>query len=451
MLGNKGFTTSAKMLFPIIALLLAALAGPGATALALPSEAPPWLAAVEGLREKVDSFEIFKEETRGKHALLAAEVERLTKQNEEQQEQIDQCKRSPPSPPAPSSSAREPSPSETGESRRGLQSRGEAVTMYKVSLSALALRHGSTGGDGTGHRRRIQADCNPKTLTQKTEAVFEECCNEPGEDCSGGTPHSANAGCCAVLVPFFQDCAGEMGADAESIREAVALCPTGPVAPTPTATAVLLFSAKCPPGVVLDSCIPNCDESTNGDVLLLNQDGSDMWLLCEMQNFLFSWIGAAALGGFFGENVLAFVPAVISGAAGIYAITLLADADNDVDLTVHPGQVVHIRVGVARALRWGAGGFELDGGAALTLEGLEISGPVVAAPGASLELRHVTFAPGGCVRGEATLVDTPTPELCLLNVVFDGADTDAFVASLGPGLPGTYVLRLAGEAQTFEV
>jgi hypothetical protein len=77
------------------------------------------------------------------------------------------------------------------------------------------------------------------------------------------------------------------------------------------------------------------------------------------------WIGAAALGGFFGENVLAFVPAVISGAAGIYAITLLADADNDADLTVHPGPVVHIRAGVARALRCGAGG---EGSPVLTSE-----------------------------------------------------------------------------------
>ena len=73
------------------------------------------------------------------------------------------------------------------------------------------------------------------------------------------------------------------------------------------------------------------------------------------------------------------------------------------------------------------------------------------APGASLELRRVTFALGGCVRGEATLVDTPVPEMCLLNVVFDGTDVDAFLASLGSGLPGTYVLRLAGEAQAFEV
>ena len=107
------------MPFPI-ALLLAALAGPGAMALALPSEAPPWLAAVEGLREKVDGFEVFKEETRGKQALLAAEVERLTKQNEEQQEQIDQCKGSPHASPPPRPAARERSPSETDESRRRL-------------------------------------------------------------------------------------------------------------------------------------------------------------------------------------------------------------------------------------------------------------------------------------------------------------------------------------------
>ena len=113
-----------------MALLLAALAGPSAMALALPPEAPPWLAAFEGLRERVDGFEVFKEETREKQALLSAEVERLagfkglrekvdgfevfkaethekqallsaeverlTMQNEEQQEQIDRCKTSPP-------------------------------------------------------------------------------------------------------------------------------------------------------------------------------------------------------------------------------------------------------------------------------------------------------------------------------------------------------------------
>jgi hypothetical protein len=37
--------------------------------------------------------------------------------------------------------------------------------------------------------------------------------------------------------------------------------------------------------------------------------------------------------------VLAFVPAIISGAAGVYALTLLVDALNKVDLTIQPGQV----------------------------------------------------------------------------------------------------------------
>ena len=60
----------------------------------------------------------------------------------------------------------------------------------------------------------------------------------------------------------------------------------------PTSTAVLLFSAVCPPGVLLETCIPYCDETTNGDVLLLQQAGNDMRLLCEMNNYFFSWIGA---------------------------------------------------------------------------------------------------------------------------------------------------------------
>ena len=140
----------------------------------------------------------------------------------------------------------------------------------------------------------------------------------------------------------------------------------------PTSTAVLLFSAVCPPGVLLETCIPYCDETTNGDVLLLQQAGNDMRLLCEMNNYFFSWIGApssrtpdryrprahnhmcdierltraglsaagaAGLGGFLGENVLAFVPALISGAAGVYALTLMVDALNKADLTIQPGQV----------------------------------------------------------------------------------------------------------------
>ena len=252
------------MPFPI-ALLLAALAGPGAMALALPPEAPPWLAAVEGLREKVDGFEVFKEEMRGKHALLAAEVERLTKQNEEQQEQIDRCKTSPPPPP----------PWEPDESRRGLQSQepsgqGEAVQIWRRDASTL---------HPTGEHRRFLAegDCDPTSkggeLAIKT--ITRECCDEPEEDCTGGRLRTCNEGCAEILLPFWQACESQLAkAVRKDLETAAELCPA-PFVPPPSSGVALLY-VTCPPGVLSDdTCIPTCDARTNGGVLLVNQAGTD--------------------------------------------------------------------------------------------------------------------------------------------------------------------------------
>jgi hypothetical protein len=166
--------------------------------------------------------------------------------------------------------------------------------------------------------------------------------------------------------------------------------------------------------------------------------------------------GAAGLGGFLGENVLAFVPALISGAAGVYALTLLADADTEADLAIEPGQVVHVKAkeDLGRAPRWGAGSFALAGGAVLTLEGVDVSGQITVAAGADLTLDHVALGAGACVGtaagGRLHLVGTPSPVACLSNVIIDTADIPALVAAVGGGLPGTFVLRLAG-AGPFEV
>ena len=48
-------------------------------------------------------------------------------------------------------------------------------------------------------------------LQARTQALNEECCNEPGEDCSSGRPASCNAGCARVLLPFFDDCGEALG------------------------------------------------------------------------------------------------------------------------------------------------------------------------------------------------------------------------------------------------
>ena len=57
-------------------------------------------------------------------------------------------------------------------------------------------------------------------------------------------------------------------------------------------------------------------------------------------------------------------------------LTLTGDADVSTDLTMEPGQHVLIGrdLGLAEPPSWGAGGFTVDAGATLQLDGVEISG-----------------------------------------------------------------------------
>ena len=55
-------------------------------------------------------------------------------------------------------------------------------------------------------------------LQARTQALNEECCNEPGEDCSSGRPATCNLGCAHVLLPFFDDCSGALGEEEHPIN-----------------------------------------------------------------------------------------------------------------------------------------------------------------------------------------------------------------------------------------
>ena len=58
----------------------------------------------------------------------------------------------------------------------------------------------------------------------RTAAVNDECC-EKSEDCSSGRPATCNLGCAHVLLPYFDDCAGVLGADnLAPFTDVVALC-----------------------------------------------------------------------------------------------------------------------------------------------------------------------------------------------------------------------------------
>ena len=61
-------------------------------------------------------------------------------------------------------------------------------------------------------------------LSARTQAVNDECCNEPTEDCSAGVPATCNAACAAVVLPFFDDCSDALGQYASQFDDVVALC-----------------------------------------------------------------------------------------------------------------------------------------------------------------------------------------------------------------------------------
>ena len=69
-------------------------------------------------------------------------------------------------------------------------------------------------------------------LTSRAAVMNRECCDEPWEDCSSGLPAVCNAGCASVLLPFFADCSGSLGAAAATYQSVVAQC-QHPVSPPP--------------------------------------------------------------------------------------------------------------------------------------------------------------------------------------------------------------------------
>ena len=295
---------------------------------------------------------------------------------------------------------------------------------------------GGTGSNG-GHRRSLQGEgCDlPATCTATCAlhfiGFFEGCqdminalspgdqrafvglfarCNEREQQDALTTMQPVEVRMYRVIIDAeaaqqaaMANSGGSSGGGSPSPPFGPVILPPGtpPPPPTPPAeggavTSVEEYHARCTTANIL-TCVPACNATTHGYELLATIDGTDTKFSCNLANLLFSWVGAAALGGFLGKNVFAFVSAVISGAAGTYVLTLTGDADVSTALTIQPGQ--HVIIGqdpsLAEAASWGAGGLTLSTGATLQLDGIEISGQVVVAEGAALVLKRVTFAPDG--------------------------------------------------------
>ena len=191
---------------------------------------------------------------------------------------------------------------------------------------------------------------------------------------------------------------------------------------------------------------------TYGNLLSIEIDGRGTVMTCNKVDGAFSWQGQASLGGCIGADSASFFSSVVSGAAGTHMATVMQDAMITTDLSVERGQILSISGG-ATAAAWGSGGFTLSDGASLSLTDMTVGGRVIVAAGAALTLDSVVMQPGACVGAagggqQVILVNTATPEQCLINVVFDDPDPAAFLTNLASGLSGTYVLRVTDAPYT---
>ena len=226
-----------------------------------------------------------------------------------------------------------------------------------------------------GHRRAQAGDGYGEgtcpDLESHSAEVTQVCCDEPEEDCTGGYPHTCNAGCAATFLPFWEECRSALGKSSSSFEPVVALCTasagTSSHATRPSLTEQL--NLQCTDGTAAAECVPECSERYHGFLMLLSIEGEDSKLSCELHHGLYSWAGAAADGGYIGQDVQSFCSAVTSGAAGFYAVTVTEDAGIGTDLTIQPGMNVQISgdMGLNEAPRWGSGIFAVREVASLSL------------------------------------------------------------------------------------
>ena len=114
--------------------------------------------------------------------------------------------------------------------------------------------------------------------------------------------------------------------------------------PPPHASAVQEYHAVCS-SATIETCVPTCNATHHGYVLLATIDGTDTKFSCNVAHGLYSWVGAASEGGYLGVDFQAFFSAVSSGAAGNYLVTMIAAAGISTALTVRAGQIVSINGG----------------------------------------------------------------------------------------------------------
>jgi hypothetical protein len=244
----------------------------------------------------------------------------------------------------------------------GADAASDFVRIFKRTLT--------TAGGADGHRRlRVLAEveCSKAYIKKQTNRINVECCDEPSEICSGGNIGICNEGCAALVNPLWAACQAELGPAAAVLAAAADRCSAPP--PPAGVHAVKQIFVTCPANAIAANCVPRCEPETNGDLLLLNMDGDDTKLTCELHQDKYSWVGSSADGGYYGSDALTFFAAVRTGAAGTYILDLGEDAHFRTDIVIGLGQSVVITgdPNLPAPLAWGTGGFKVNQFGSLSL------------------------------------------------------------------------------------
>ena len=159
-----------------------------------------------------------------------------------------------------------------------------------VSCDSDPHPHACSNGDKHRRTQSGEASCDADELSWRMGDINHECCDEASEDCSGGYPHSCNAGCAAVFLPFWAECHAALGKDSPNYEPVVEMCEAA-AGPAPSLAQEL--NVACSDGTPTDECVPRCCEDLHGYMMLLNIEGHDSKLACELRHGLYSWVGPA--------------------------------------------------------------------------------------------------------------------------------------------------------------
>ena len=195
---------------------------------------------------------------------------------------------------------------------------------WQVAANTGGSCASNDGGSGNGHRR-MQADC----------ALPAAC---PSEACA------------ATFVHFYDDCGGELVGELDQYTSLYVSCQDMRQS---SSSIAMQLGVKCTESGVSDAdCIPECTAEIHGYTLLLNIDGGDLKLSCQLHHAIYSTRGSAAQcvlfplldgaahtrtlifladlptaaqsdGGYLGIDHRAFISAIVAGAAGSYFLTLM--------------------------------------------------------------------------------------------------------------------------------